>query len=221
MQIAELKAGPPSVMIIHPGLFALVTKVQPRKTGTSNYGDWSMQGITLKDNSGEIHATVWGKPDLSVLLNTEIQLSAVNTEGKGWQGCQIEDRQWNDKASGTLKTARQIKASGTFLLEKVNRASQSAQNDAMPPANPSEMAPAQPQPAYTLSKPPDWNVYTAVVRSAHSLAQQLEPDMQRGLGGESMDRARARSAIMNTILIAWGKHDFEFTGDNSDDDIPF
>lgn len=214
MNISELKTAANQIPLVSPGLFALVVKVQPRKTGTGQYGDWSLQGLSLKDNSGEISAVIWGRPDLSALAGKEIHLSALNN-GSGWTGCIVEDRTYKAQ-DGSMKSARQIKASGTFLLEECQPTAQPVGPGQ--PGYPQEQAAATPANGATHVSLPDWGQYCAVMRSAHHMAMEMEPDTQTD-GNQTIDRSRARLALVATVLIAWGKKDFVFT--TPDDDIPF
>ena len=219
--IIDLKNATNQTMLVAPGLFALVSKVLDRKVGNGNYGEWSMQPLTLRDNSGEINAIVWGKPDLAGLAGKEIHLAAVNS-GKGWSGCMVEDRSYTDKA-GNKKSSRQIKASGEFLLEE-------CQPTALPiapgqpgyPTSPPESPTNGTQQAVQRVSLPKWDEYLAVVRSAHHLALQLEPDTQMEPNEPPRDRSRARLALVSTILIAYGKRDFSFEPQEPDpNEIPF
>lgn len=211
MQISDLKTGQPGVMLVNPGLFALVAKVGDRKTGTGNYGDWSMQSLTLRDNSGELNAIIWGRPDLAPFAGKEVHLSALNTEGKGWSGCMVEDRSYQDK-QGVTKTVRQIKASGVFLLEEAKQASPVS-------PNPSEPAPNAPELTNKRVGQVDWTEYSAVAKSAHILAMGLEPDTSTE-AGQVIDRSRARLALVSTVLIAYGQRVFSYDM-AEDDQIPF
>jgi hypothetical protein len=226
MQIQDLKTGPNQVPIVNPGLYAIVVKVMDRKIGNGNYGEWSLQTLELKDNTGTIQATIWGKPDLSALLGKEIHLSALN-DGKGWAGCSIEDREYNAK-DGSRKKTRQIKASGQFLLEECQPTAQPVapgqpgypNGNGQPAANPSEQPAAAPQAQPQRVSMTNWTEYMGIVRAAHYLANELEPDnIDAALA--TIDRARARSAIVNTILIAWGKKDFVFEAPVDDGKPPF
>lgn len=84
-------------------------------------------------------------------------------------------------------------------------------------------------PAAQSSKP-NWKTYSLIVTAFHKIAQELEPDdiTLTAIEGTpdfakvtNVDRARARSAIMNTLTIALGRGDFEFTQDELDAIIPF
>ena len=218
MTINDLNTGPSGVQLINPGLFAYVKKVMDRKTGTGQYGDWSMQTLTLSDSTGTINATCWGKSDLKAFEGQKVHLSALQSD-RGWQGCMVEDRKYTDKA-GQAKTARQIKASGNYLLELHN-------GDAKPvevSQNPPQQADKAPQSPVAPLGPPSWDQYATLVRYAHTLALELEPDtMSDGGLVEVSDRSRARVALVNCILIAAGKRDFVFTAGaaTEDDDLPF
>lgn len=214
--IAQLKDAPDKTMIVEP-LRALVVKVQPRRTGEGQYGPWSLQAIELRDNSGSINAVIWNwkKFELESLLNKEIVLGAVKGDN-GWLGCIVEDSTYAGK-DGKNHTTRQIKASGTYALYGAPPDGNAA------PANPSETAPEPsrlPQAAYSA---PNWTDYMAVVRSAHALAMELEPDTQIEPNQPNVDRSRARLALVVTILIAYGKRDFMFEAAlwDSDSSMPF
>lgn len=80
------------------------------------------------------------------------------------------------------------------------------------------------------SKRPNWATYQLVVTAVHSLACQLEPDeikREPATDGEQVvvstvvDRSDNRTKIMNTILIAYGKGDFDFDQEEIDAIIPF
>lgn len=203
MNIADLKTVAPQSMIVSPGLFVLVAKVHDRKTGTGSYGEWTLQPLELKDNSGSMIAIIWNKPDLTHLTGKEIHLSALNS-GKGWAGCMVEDRSYVTK-DGSTKTSRQIKASGEFLLEEVNRAQDQAGNS-----------------SESLNRRvslPNWFEYTALIRSAHNLAMEIEPD-STDTEKKTVDRSRSRVALVNTILIRYGNKDFIFEGADPSD-MPF
>lgn len=212
MNISEIKSAVNGIPIVEPGLRALVAKVGERKTGNGNYGEWSLQPIELKDTTGSINATIWNRDDLQPLLGREIHLQALHN-GKGWAGCIVEDREYTAK-DGTKKIARQIKASGVFILEGTAKAQPAPQNSSGTDAETI-------QKSQQGSGLPNWSKYTAVARSAHYLANELEPDINGPT--DIIDRSRARAAIMATILIAYGKHDFSFeVPANQDlDDIPF
>lgn len=217
MTINDLNCGPSGVQLVNPGLFAYVKKVMDRKTGTSQHGDWSMQTLTLTDITGTINATCWGKADLKAFEGNKIHLSALQSD-RGWQGCMVEDRKYTDK-NGQAKTARQIKASGNYLLELYDPANTPAK--ATP--NPPEQADKAPQSPVAPLGPPSWDQYATLVRYAHTLAMELEPDTVSD-GGlvEGSDRSRARVALVATILIAAGKRDFVFTGGADDGEpLPF
>lgn len=63
--------------------------------------------------------------------------------------------------------------------------------------------------ALSTSSKIEWSIYMDLVRSAHDLAKDLEPDIP-GEGGALLDRSEARRAIVNTILIAHSNGAFEF-----------
>jgi hypothetical protein len=214
MTIAELKAGQPGVMLVNPGLKALVVKVGDRKVGQGNFGEWSMQAISLRDNTGEIQAVIWNRPELSHLNGKEVHLSALNSEGKGWSGAMVEDRSYQAK-DGSRKTARQIKASGIFLLEQVG--ADPAQGQSRQPVQQTAEPPAK-------SFQPTWDEYSIVARHAHDLALTMEPDVH-ATNGSMIDRSRARMTFVATCLIAYQNKAFTkaFTYEPvaGDDDIPF
>jgi hypothetical protein len=212
--IAELKAGQPGIMLVNPGLRALVVRVMDRRIGQGSSGRaWSMQAISLRDNTGEIQAVVWNRPDLAHLNGKEVHLSALNTQGKGWAGAMVEDRSYQAK-DGSQKTARQIKCDGIFLLEEANIGS------AAPPQEQSGQ-PAQ-QPVQPPAKPirPSWAEYCAVARAAHLQAAELEPDVDAA-NGSMIDRSRARMSFVATCLIAYQNKAFTYEIVADDDDIPF
>jgi len=202
MNIAEIKAGPSGAMVIEPGLTATVTKVMDRKTGVGQNGEWSLQGVSLKDATGDINVTVWNKPDLKDLINKTITIAASN-DGNGWHGLQVEDKSYNNR-NGQLVHARQLKASGKFTLRVMEQESQ-------PSSDPK-------QPAY---RKPTWDEYCIVARRAHELASELEQD---GDGVAIDDRSYARIKFVNTVMMAFTHGDFSFDFGptiNIDDDIPF
>jgi hypothetical protein len=212
-------------MVVEP-IRAMVAKVNPRRTGEGQYGPWSLQAIELRDNSGTMNAVIWNKDELSALVNKEIILGATKSD-KGWAGCMAEDNHYTAK-DGAQKTTRQIKASGQYRLElatlplppgMAHPDAGAINANGWPTPETAPQAPRMPVAAYSA---PNWGEYMAVVRSAHTLALELEPDaLDAALA--HVDRSRARMALVNCILIAFGKRDFRFDkdGDDLDSQIPF
>jgi hypothetical protein len=64
-----------------------------------------------------------------------------------------------------------------------------------------------------------WSEYQSLVKQAHELALKLEPDAVGKTGDDMppvyLDRAPARHAIVATILISYGKGNFDYP------EIPF
>jgi arylsulfatase A-like enzyme len=199
-------------MIVEP-IHALVIKVNPRRTGEGQYGPWSLQAIELRDNSGTINAVIWNKDELTYLQNKEITLGATKSD-KGWAGCMAEDNHYTAK-DGSQKTTRQIKASGQYRLELAGAVASNGNSAPAPTPETAPQATRMPVAAYSA---PSWGEYMAVVKAAHDLAEELETD-------DPHDRSRARMALVNCILIAYGRKDFRFeteAGEQGDgDEIPF
>ncbi len=69
-----------------------------------------------------------------------------------------------------------------------------------------------------------WDAYRAMAEAAHGLAMKLEPDeVTEGDEGAQLvrtDRGRARTAILNTVMMAYANGKI-FVPDDSDDIPPF
>lgn len=78
---------------------------------------------------------------------------------------------------------------------------------------PTEEKRASASPASTR---PTWTEVKIVLREAHFIALELEPDVESGA-----DRAAARAAIVNTVIIAFTKQGFDLDLPDAADDVPF
>jgi hypothetical protein len=78
--IAEVKKFPVGTVV--PSVSGTVKAVFPRKTGESQYGPWSLQGIVLSDGSEEIVVTCWGCDDLGHLKGTTASVAALGENNK-------------------------------------------------------------------------------------------------------------------------------------------
>jgi hypothetical protein len=217
MNIAQIKKLPAKAMIMNPGLVAVCTAVYDRKTGITKTGDnWALQTIELKDDSGNIKAIVWNRDDLGDLKGKTLHLSALQTE-RGWSGCTAEDNAYQGK------TYKQIKLSGNFLLEEDKPEGKNV-GWPVPEAAPSTNGngPTANDPAKPVLTMPEWTDYAQLVRAAHLVAMEIEPDTQtvEGVGVTVIDRSHARASLMATILIAFGRRDFSFAMPDKDE-MPF
>lgn len=66
--------------------------------------------------------------------------------------------------------------------------------------------------------PPSWAAYAHLMKEAHNLALELEPD-GLGEGAILVDRSQGRAAIVNTIMIAFSNGKIKIEEDP--DTIPF
>jgi hypothetical protein len=78
--IAEVKKFPVGTVV--PAVTGTVKAVFQRKTGDSQYGPWSLQGVVLSDGAEEIVCTCWGCDDLSYLKGTTVSVAALGENHK-------------------------------------------------------------------------------------------------------------------------------------------
>lgn len=202
MNIAEIEALMVGQGMGSAELIAICSEVKDRKTGSSDRGPWSLQAIQLKDDSGEIAAIIWNRDDVHALKGKTLRIGATKT-ANGWVGCSIEDKEYQGKRY------RQLKLSGNFLLEEYKAA---ANGPSVPVAASNGNGHAEPSKAPAVPTLMGWGEYSDLIREAHKLANELEPDTVVE-GGLPIDRGTVRATLVATILIAHGKRDFKFEVD--------
>jgi len=88
-----------------------VVGVYDRKTGSGEYGEWSIQNMKVQDESGDIVVTCKNVPDLSHLKEKKIILSATKSDKHGWVGLVAYDNEYK----GNIQ--RNIKMTGACSVE--------------------------------------------------------------------------------------------------------
>jgi len=97
-------------------LTATVTHITERKSGTSNYGPWSIQFLILEDDTGKISVMAKDRPeDFAELdwIGKQVVISAHKSDKHGWQGALAHDNDYKDKNN----PERVIKLTKTGQLE--------------------------------------------------------------------------------------------------------
>src|ERR1039457_6090012 len=89
-----------------PSIIGTLTKVWDYKTGEGEDGAWSMQGGSIKDDSGEIKILFKNQPDAKKYSGKLISITS-HSGSKGISGVYADDNLYKD-----LKT-RQIKVTAT------------------------------------------------------------------------------------------------------------
>lgn len=81
-------------------LTATVTQIAERKSGTSNYGPWSIQFLTLEDDTGKISVMAKDRPeDFTEFdwIGKQVVITAHKSDKHGWQGALAHDNDYKDK----------------------------------------------------------------------------------------------------------------------------
>lgn len=68
----------------------IVTKVGKKNSGTGQYGDWSIQPITLKDETGEIGIAL-NNQTFEPKIGDKISISAIPSEKHGLTGIKVDE----------------------------------------------------------------------------------------------------------------------------------
>lgn len=82
------------------GLTATVTHVAERKSGKSKFGSWSIQFLTLEDDTGTISVMAKDRPeDFSEFgwIGRRVVILAHKSDKHGWQGALAHDNDYKDK----------------------------------------------------------------------------------------------------------------------------
>jgi hypothetical protein len=89
-----------------PSIIGTLTKVWDYKTGEGEDGAWSMQGGSIKDDSGEIKILFKNQPDARKYSNKLISITS-HSSSKGISGVYADDNSYKDSVT------RQIKVTAT------------------------------------------------------------------------------------------------------------
>ena len=156
MNIQDILNKVDGEMLVGPGLTAMCTEVGQRKTGTNANGEWSLQILVLKDNSGQVRLIAWNRDNLANLKGQEIIVSSYKGD-KGWAGCSIEDKEYNGKKYKQIK----LSSNGELILSMSPTTSAQSSNDGGRPVATNGVS---------------FVDYIDAVRRFHQLATELEPD---------------------------------------------
>ncbi len=97
--IQEIHELPDAMPVLD--LAATVAHIAERKSGTSKYGSWSIQFLTLEDGTGRISVMAKDRPeDFAELdwIGKRVVVSAYKSDKHGWQGALAHDNDYKDKA---------------------------------------------------------------------------------------------------------------------------
>lgn len=115
-QCKELEKGEPI-----PSFRGRITKVYEQKSGTGNYGPWTMQNMIVEDSTGHVQVT-WGGPDDLSDLEGEIRLFESSQSDKhGLTGIKWDVRTSNGKTYSGIKLTESCKikpVNGTISKEE-------------------------------------------------------------------------------------------------------
>jgi len=141
-------------------LTATVTHVAERKSGTSKYGSWSIQFLTLADDTGQISVMAKDRPeDFAELdwIGKPVIIAAHKSAKHGWQGALAHDNDYKAKAhpERVVKLTRtgriglaEGEAMGSMTDPSPNGAAERHRRPAEPPTPAASTAsPAAPQPS--------------------------------------------------------------------------
>jgi len=120
-------------------LTCTVTKLWPRKSGTTNNRNWSVQSGDIKLTNGEsVAITIWGKDDCSHLVGKTVTFHSVEGD-KGLNGVEI-----GEIKKGTRAGNLEVVISAASIEQGATAAS-----PASAPARPAAPAPSRGAPAPT------------------------------------------------------------------------
>lgn len=97
-------------------LTATVTHIAERKSGTSKYGSWSIQFVTLEDDTGKISVMAKDRPeDFAEFdwIGKRVIIAAHKSDKHGWQGALAHDNDYKAKQN----PERVIKLTKTGRIE--------------------------------------------------------------------------------------------------------
>ena len=199
MNVNEVKNKADREMIIEPGLTARCTEVGDKKTGSGQYGAWSVQSLTLEDASGKIRVSAWDYDDLKTMQRQMVTVHAHKGDN-GHTGCQVEEREYQGKKFKQLKMkGGDIKVPTSEMTDPSHENGQGAIQ---------------------------WWDYIQAMRGAHAIATELEPDTKNEDTGAALIRSNARASLVNTMMIAFSQGKVQAPAEeprepDSDVDIPF
>lgn len=98
-----LKLDPGEVV---PCVKARIKTIHDRKTGTGQYGAWSVQNIQLTDVSGvTIKAGVWNRPAIPSDWRGKIVVISSNEGKKGLAGVKVKEEEYRGQKNKSLEVA--------------------------------------------------------------------------------------------------------------------
>lgn len=143
-----------------------------KKTGTGEYGDWSIQNFDVADDTGTITVAAFNRPEDFAQLGWEekpILISAVKTS-KGWTGASTFDDTYNNTTTRKIRLTKL----GICTIDQ-------------------HPAVSDQRPADSEKKPTKLSIDRAaeIIQFCHRLAQTLYPDAPD-----------AAATVGNTLFIA-------------------
>lgn len=96
-----------------------ISGVYEFKKGTGQHGEYTVQNIQIKDQTGQIKAALWSQPQIPPSAKGR-NISIECREGKdGWIGCNVKEESWQDKKTGETKSAKVLKVTqwGIVILD--------------------------------------------------------------------------------------------------------
>lgn len=99
-------------------LEATIEKVYPQKSGTGEYGDWSIQGVTLTDGQDSIHANLKSCPDVSNMAGNRVLISCVESKQWGLTGAKMGT--YNNKRQLEITKSAVFKTTGNSPTTRTN-----------------------------------------------------------------------------------------------------
>jgi len=131
--IPEVKKFPVGTVV--PAISGTVKVVFQRKTGDSQYGPWSLQGLVLAGDNEEIVCTCWGCDDLAHLKGTTVSIAALGKNGKTNRAQGLEVIAGKDKEGNARAELKMDHKKGGFIGGDVPNPAHQA-NAAQPTAAP-------------------------------------------------------------------------------------
>jgi hypothetical protein len=138
-------------------LTATIVRVYPIAKGTSKYGEWTLQNIILKDETGSIKCLLKNRKECSTkLVGKTIKLASAMTDKGKKIGVRVVENTYKDK------TSLELAVTGNAVISIVGEETKES-----PPEVEQEPMPAAPQ--VILNK----ELITEKLRKVESLAREI------------------------------------------------
>jgi hypothetical protein len=159
-------------------------------TGSNTYGDWSVQGITIQDATGnKTEIKVWNRPDLAAAKGKFVEIDGV-TPGKG------------KNRAGSVIDILELKSDGGSINVIEGATSVPAQGTTSKPVNPTPKSPAPQQGRWT---PPSQSEYEGVLTHAIKIVTQAFDAATKDTNVNHL----AVAEVVKGYMVAYVKGDFE------------